>query len=237
MNRSVLGALIATLILTAVPAHAQAPHASVGTPQRGSLVAGYALPPRGVGYHWETNRENPRASYGTEPLVRALVRAAAEVARVHPGSDLAIHDLSFEHGGPIRGHGSHTSGRDVDVAYYAVDANGARVDPTTSVWFDAEGYARGAPRTSALRFDAERTWLFLAALLTDPSIEVQYVFMHPALQRLLLRYAERVAPRGAARARAVLRTPRGRRVDPHADHLHVRIRCPAAHRALGCSDH
>lgn len=230
--------LTLALLALASPADAQAPpaHASVGSPRDGRLVHGRELPLRGLGYHWVTNRDNPRAHYGTDALVDALVRAAAAVARARPGSDLAIHDLSFASGGPIRGHGSHRSGRDADVAYYAVDAQGAPVSPTTSVWFDANGRARGMPAGTALRFDAERTWLFLAALLTDRGIQVQYVFMHPALQRLLMAHGRRVAPRLAPRVQAILRTPRGANVDPHADHLHVRIRCPRGHVRYGCAD-
>jgi penicillin-insensitive murein endopeptidase len=208
-------------------------HTSVGTPQNGRVAGGgVALAPRGPGYHWVTNRGNAAASFGTPSLVAALARAAAEVARVHPGSDLAIHDLGFESGGRIRGHGSHTSGRDADVAYYATNASGARIDPTTSVWFDPSGRARGVASATAVRFDAARTALFLSTLLEDRSIRVQYVFMHPALQRLV----RSAAGRHASQLTRVLRTPRGRRVDPHADHLHVRIHCPPADVAYGCAD-
>jgi hypothetical protein len=60
-----------------------------------------------------------------------------------------------------------------------------------------------------MRFDAERNWAFLAALLAERSIELRDVFTDPALQR---------------------------NVDPHADHLHIRLRCPPAHRRAGCAD-
>jgi len=211
------------------------PHTSVGDTHDGHLTGGGAeLPLRGAGFHWETNRDNPDARYGTPALVNALVEAAAAVAEAYPGSDLAIHDLSRPGGGPIEGHGSHRSGRDADVAYYALDAAGERMNPTRSIWFARSGRERGAPRDAAARFDAERTWAFLRALFADEEITVRYVFMAPHLQRRLLAAAGDDPLR--RRATRMLRRPRGRRVDPHADHLHVRIDCPEADRAHGCVD-
>lgn len=205
---------------------------SVGDTHEGYLVEGAELPLEGPGFHFHTNRGNPAARYGTPALVGAITRAAAEVAREHPGSDLEIHDLSFRTGGPIRGHGSHRSGRDADIAYYALGADGAPMSPTRSIWFAPPGIERHAPEASAARFDARRTWRFVRALLNDRAVRVSHVFMAPHLQRLLLR----AAGRDAARLRAVVRTPRGRRVDPHADHLHVRIECTPADRRHGCRD-
>jgi penicillin-insensitive murein endopeptidase len=222
-----------TSTANADPAPSTPSGTSVGTPQRGHLVDGDELPSRGEGFHYETNRGNPDAHYGTPALVTALVRAAAVVHAAHPGSDLAIHDLSHREGGAITGHGSHRSGRDVDIAYYAVAADGTPLDPTTSIWFAPSGRARGQAAATAPRFDAERTWLFLSALLSDETIEVQYVFMHPAPQRLLLSYG-RTRDASVSALERVLRTPRGRRVDPHADHFHVRIVCPASDVARGC---
>jgi penicillin-insensitive murein endopeptidase len=233
----------AVLLVTLAACRASAQPAStevtsVGTPQEGRLEGGgVELPLRGPGYHWETQRGNPRGRFGTPALVAALTRAAASVASEYPGADLAIHDLSLPGGGRIQGHGSHTSGRDADVAYYAMLPSGAAIDPTESVWFLPEGPARGQPPSTAARFDAVRVWSFLHALLRDRSIEVQYVFMEPGLQRLLLAHARRSSHRALVpRLVAVLRVPRGDRVDPHADHMHVRIRCAARDRARGCRD-
>lgn len=60
--------------------------------------------------------------------------------------------------------------------------------------------------------------------------------MHPALQLVLLNHARAASAPAefVAALERVLRTPRGRRVDPHADHFHVRIVCPAADVARGC---
>lgn len=235
MLREMRRALPLSMLLLCVPVAAQdaPPHTSVGAPRDGRIAGGgVELPTRGPGYHFRTHhqRNNPSAHYGTPPLVGALQRAAAAVAGRWPGSDVAIEDLSFENGGRIRGHGSHRTGRDVDVTYYAMRADGSRIDPTESRWFLRNGRARGHADE---RLDAERTWAFLRALLEDDAIRVQYVFMHRALQRRILAVA-----RAPARARFadVMRTPRGRNVDPHADHFHVRIECPEADVAFGCRD-
>ena len=220
-------------VATTATASAQAipPHTSVGSAQNGRIAGGgVALPERGPGFHWRTNRRNRESRYGTPSLVSALQRAAARVAERHPGSDLEIEDLSFARGGRIRGHGSHTSGRDVDVTYYAQREDGTRLDPTVSRWFLRNGRARGHRDE---RLDVERTWLFLSSLLADEAIDVQYIFMFRPHQRRFLEHAS-----GPARARfeEVVRTPRGRHMDPHADHFHVRIHCPAADVPHGCID-
>lgn len=236
MHDQVPRLIVAALLACAPIAFAQdgaPPGTSVGDVHEGRLVGGGAeLPRTGDGFHWVTNRGNPDARYGAPSLVGALVRAARTVAQAHPGSDLAIHDLAQRGGGPIRGHGSHRSGRDVDIAYYATLADGAPMNPTASIWFVGGGRERGAPAATGRRFDATRTWAFLRALLDDDAIRVSHVFMAPHLQRLVLD----AAGRDAHRIRPVLRRPRGRRVDPHADHFHVRIHCPRGDLRYGCVD-
>lgn len=235
MHDQVPRLIAVALALVASSALAQeAPsHTSVGDVHEGRIAGGGAeLPLHGEGFHFETNRGNPEARYGVPTLVGALVRAARAVAAAHPGSDLAIHDLALRGGGPIEGHGSHRSGRDVDVAYYALLPDGAPMSPTASIWFASGGLERGRPATTARRFDAVRTGAFLRALLDDRAIRVSHVFMAPHLQALLLRTARR----DAADLRRVLRRPRGHRVDPHADHFHVRIHCPPSDVRHGCRD-
>jgi penicillin-insensitive murein endopeptidase len=74
------------------------------------------------------------------------------------------------------------------------------------------------------------------SLLTDREIEVQYVFINGALAELLLSAARADGedPALLARAAVLLRQPAG--VDPHDDHMHVRVACAVGDRALGCLD-
>ncbi|MFK7989991.1 MAG: penicillin-insensitive murein endopeptidase [Sandaracinaceae bacterium] len=216
------------LVVAFVQPHAVAqdePSESVseGTPQRGHLTNAAELPLRGHGFHWETQRRNADGRYGTEELVHALVHAAGVVADAHPGSDLLIEDLSRPSGGRIRGHRSHRSGRDADVAYYAERGEGGPLNPSRSLWFTRSLRVRAGRAT----FDAVRTVLLLETLLADRSIEVSHLFMAPHLQRAVL---DAASAAHRAQFRDVLRTPRGRRMDPHADHFHIRIRCPHGDR-------
>lgn len=101
---------------------------SVGQPFAGSLVKGTKLPVEGpdfVTWDPERNRVPSPAGrrYGTDRLIRVLVRVAGEFARTHPHAPrLVIGDLSRPGGGQFGGHSgelhaSHQSGLDADVYY------------------------------------------------------------------------------------------------------------------------
>ncbi|MCH2137335.1 MAG: penicillin-insensitive murein endopeptidase, partial [Phycisphaerales bacterium] len=58
-------------------------------------------------------------NWGTAETVAAIYRAVDLVRAKFPDTpDLAIGDLSRKHGGKLRPHKSHQSGRDADIAYY-----------------------------------------------------------------------------------------------------------------------
>jgi penicillin-insensitive murein endopeptidase len=86
------------------------------------------------------------------------------------------------------------------------------------------------------RFDVKRNWALVEALVTDPDIRVQWVFVSRELKRLMVRHAEKAKrPSWVIEyARRVMSQP-GRSA-PHDDHFHVRIYCPRGDRALGCQD-
>ena len=152
---------------------------------------------------------------------------------------LGVCDLSAARGGFVPGHRSHQSGRDVDLQYYARDAAGRPLIPdATLARFNRRGEARGAshPRWEVIplrRLDAGRTWALVRALLTDPRVEVQHVFVSWSVRRLLLARARLEGDTGEVyrRAARVLRRPTGGRL--HNDHLHVRIACPGGDGTRG----
>jgi murein endopeptidase len=92
-------------------------------------VEGVRLPAEGYDFFtWDPvrrrapNREWRR--YGSDRLVRTLLRVLAEYAAAHPGAPrVGIGDLSRPHGGDfgvrfgLPGHVSHQNGLDVDVYY------------------------------------------------------------------------------------------------------------------------
>lgn len=192
---------------------------SVGRHNTGRLLNGRELV---ESEHVRLKRPNGD-HHGTEELVAMLEGSAASVAEQFPGSRLTIGDLSRRRGGRFRPHRSHRSGRDVDVGFYIVDAEGQPVYPDRFVDFRPDGTTRTNPDW---RFDDARNWALVAAMLSQEGAPVQYMFVANWLKRRLLEHAASIgAPAELVeRASAVLDQPsRGGR---HEDHFHVRIYCP-----------
>ena len=171
--------------------------------------------------------------YGTWELVQLLERAAFRVAKKHPGSKLYVGELSKQRGGAISGHGSHQNGRDVDLAFYMLDAKGQQVVPYAFANFDGNGFAR-APN-KGLRFDDAKNWDLVARLVTDGDARVQYIFVADPIKRRILAEGERrgASPSVLRRAREVMVQPA--KGHPHRNHFHVRIYCPPDDRPT-CRD-
>lgn len=204
---------------------------STGSPQRGQLLNGVALPLVGPGFRFQTMRGNANARYGTEEMIAMLLGAVADVEAAAPGSTLVIEDISLPEGGRIHGHGSHRSGRDVDIRYYALNENGQpRSEP--NIDFRRDGRARDGGQ-----FDVARNWLFILSALESDEAEVQYIFIYRPLEELLLEHAATTGASPALlaeAARKMMPPGGGPRVSPHADHMHIRISCTAADEAEGC---
>jgi murein endopeptidase len=97
---------------------------ALGSPAAGTLVGGVRLPPGGPTYFtWDPllHRRPDRAwrRWGTDDLVRLVLRVAAKYADEHPhASRLGVGDLSRPKGGWFGPrHASHQNGLDVDVYY------------------------------------------------------------------------------------------------------------------------
>jgi murein endopeptidase len=102
---------------------------SVGVPWAGRLIGAVRLPAEGYDFFtWDPvrrrapNREWRR--YGSDRLVRTLLRVLADYAAANPGAPrVGIGDLSRPRGGDFGlrygwpGHVSHQNGLDVDVYY------------------------------------------------------------------------------------------------------------------------
>ncbi len=198
--------------------------ASVGWPWRGRVERSVRLGDSTNIRHVERFVGLGSNFFGSHELVGMLERVAAHVSSLGAPIRLSVGDLSKEHGGRIPGHRSHQSGRDVDVAFYMKDAAGMPVYAEQFVGIDAEGHGHVGER--AITFDDARNWALVAAILDDPQVDVQHIFIGNALRRRLLAEAERAgAPEDLVlRAGRILMQPNSR--NPHRDHMHVRIFCP-----------
>jgi penicillin-insensitive murein DD-endopeptidase len=219
---------------------------SVGWHANGTLRSPEVLPVEGDGYLVAGPWRERQSQYGTDELVATMVRATRTVARRH-GGVAAIGDLSRRNGGASAEHRSHQSGRDVDLFFYAQDSAGAPVLPGVAMlrydrngkavrWSPAKGRAAPAAPVPPHAFDVRRNWTFIRALLTDPEVEVQWVFVQRDLAAKLLQQGAADGDDAAllARAAAIVRQPSDS--EPHDDHMHIRIYCDPSDRGFGCDD-
>ncbi|MEZ4392624.1 MAG: penicillin-insensitive murein endopeptidase [Polyangiales bacterium] len=208
---------------------------SRGKPSGGWLTRGAHLGPRGAGFEALRSDAQGGQLWGVPRLVAAVRRVARALAPRHGGTPLRVGDLSARRGGQIPRHRSHRSGRDVDLLFYARDeATGEAVPAPDFVRYDRA--LRSLRRPSPLRFDVERNWNLVEALLRDTQAGVARIFVADWLRRALLEHA-RAHGKAAwvvERASRVLLQP-GDSL-PHDDHFHVRVACTASERSLGCVD-
>lgn len=203
---------------------------SVGMTHKGVLAGGAEMK---AGPSWRFLRDNDR-HHALPRFADAIARSAARVAAERPGAVLTIGDLSAPHGGAILPHLSHRSGRDADLLLYVTTLEGAPVPSPGFVHVEADGLAWDPAGKRWYRFDVEREWLLVKALVLDDDARVQWVFVSDTVRSMLLAWAQ---ARGEGtetiwRALAVMAQPRPGGV--HDDHVHVRTACTWAERASGC---
>lgn len=189
---------------------------SVGSPSSGRLVGGRRV---------EASRALKLVgsyAWGLPELAGMLERGAARVDKKHPGSVLAVADLSRKGGGEVGGHRSHESGRDADVGFY-LSRKGKPYFSRRFHPIDDEGRAK---RDSSLRFDDARNWSLIEAWLKDEQADVLQIYVADHLEKRLIAEAMRsgAPPALIQRARDVLFQPT--RGLPHDNHFHLRIACP-----------
>lgn len=212
---------------------------SIGSPGAGELQGGVALPDQGPGFR-HNDRRPRNARFGTVEMVQALIRASEATQRaLAPDDVVVINDIGLEHGGPIRQHGSHQNGRDVDILFFSLDKAGK---PMRSVGVPIDPKGRGvdfkdlaiASDDVPVRFDAKRTWRFVASLIEATGDELQRIFIVEHVRAMLLAEAERVhAPKKIKERFELVTCQPG---TPHDDHMHVRLFCSAEDIAAGCVD-
>jgi murein endopeptidase len=194
------------------------PSSSIGGPSHGRLENGVRLPRSPF---WEIH-DRERA-YMTRDAAAALEHGfEAVIGRFAEAPRIEIRDASIAHGGPLFGHHSHQSGRDVDIAYYRRSCRGTCAHH----------------RVTAEDLDAERQWALIEPWLRGE--QVDYIFVDHGLQEPLYR-AARAAGASAAELARWFQWPGDsdrhvgviRHADGHRDHLHVRFACAIHDRECG----
>lgn len=173
------------------------------------------------GYGYSLIRAGRRTNWGTKPLVDGLRSIAAYMRGTGKAeTDLAVGDISSASGGKLGGHASHRTGRDVDIGFYMTDAaTGKQVNALNFVRFSGgrDGLT-GSYNGRAVRFDAERNWMLVQAILAnpDPEFKPTFIFINSHLENAVLAAAGNSPER--ARAAELMRPWPG-----HDNHLHLRV--------------
>ncbi len=206
---------------------------SIGVPHRGVLTDAVELPGEGAGYKWlrGPDRHDDR-HYAIPRLATAIEKAAARVANERPGGTLVVADMSVKTGGPLSPHISHRSGRDADLLLYMTTLEGAPVENPGFLHVGSDGLAWDPAGKRYLRFDVERQWLLVKALVSDPDARMQWIFAGHDVEAMLLEWARSrgETPETVARAMDVMLQPRPG--GPHDDHVHIRTACLPSE--IGC---
>ena len=207
-------------------------HGAIGTGSSGVLAGGAELARDAGALSWL--RSNDR-HWALPRFADAIARAARVVARERPGGVLSVGDLSTRlGGGPLPPHFSHRSGIDADLLFYVTTLEGAPVDSPGFVHFGPDGIARDEAHERWLRFDVEREWLLIKALIEDPEARIQWIFVSDVAHATLVEWA---LARGDSletirRAQQVMLQPHPGGV--HDDHIHVRTACSPEETVAGC---
>lgn len=132
---------------------------SVGPPNDGRLIGGVPIP---EGRTWLLPADRSRA-FGTGETILAVLAALDAYAAKYPdAAPIQLGQLSARRGGPISGHQSHQTGRDIDIRLVVAEAGD--------------------------RFDAERSWSLVKTLIEGG--EVVAIFLNRTQQVWLRAAAE-----------------------------------------------
>jgi murein endopeptidase len=189
---------------------------SVGAPWQGELRDPARLPD-GEGYHLR----RPGRSFGTRAAVEVIAQVVAGMRTQFPDvHELAIGDLSAEHGGPVSEHHSHQSGRDADIGLIY------KAKP--------DDYPASFVAATEANLDCAATYALVAefAGTTHDDGGVQVIFLDFKVQGLLYRWAKDAGIDDDVLGRTLQYPRRGisaglvRHEPNHSNHMHVRFKCP-----------
>ncbi len=207
----------------AAPSRPQMPHfdgpvsgQSLGYPWSGRLQDATQLP-EGDGYVIR----RPARAFGTQTTIDIVQRVIGTVREEFPDAHvLAIGDISAEHGGQITQHASHQAGRDIDIGLFYVEK--------------PADYPENFEKATNDNLDAEATYALIDnfAKTAHEDGGVLMIFLDYQVQGIVYAWAK---DHGIDdnHLRHLFEYPNGhgsgalvRHIPNHANHIHVRFKCP-----------
>jgi penicillin-insensitive murein endopeptidase len=195
---------------------------AVGKPSAGALYEAQKVPMKGKYISILPDHRDRNRNYASAALVKLLTTTSETFFKTYKRR-VFVGDLSAKRGGKISGHASHQNGLDVDMALFYVDAKGKPIEPKELVALDDTGISKD----KKFALDATATWLWINALLQNPDVQIQYIFLYEPLIALVLEAAKK---EGASdelleKVSTIVRQPTDS--SKHDDHMHLRIYCPS----------
>lgn len=199
---------------------------AIGRHNRGRLESGKALPLDGPGFT-RRDRKTSHPAYGTDLLVSLIQKASSVTEAAYPGRPpISVGHLSAKTGRKLKGHASHQTGLDVDVAFPLKSSN------NRSFWVAVNGDG-----SVSSKMDQERFWKFTKSLVCSKSSKKSHVmvmFVDQKIKRQMCRYAQSIGEDLSDRSSCGYQALRSmKHWRGHHHHLHLRLYCPGT---TGCSN-
>ena len=201
--------------------HSQVSTYTIGSYTRGCIQNPERLPPEGFGY--QTVRFSRQRLFGHPSLIQFIKNLAQQAQSLWNDNDtdqektsssnfsLGVGDLSGEVGGPsFDNHRSHQNGLEVDILYLPILSELNRSDREKMPW---PSFVDLDKKQTNERFTRKQELLLFYAA---QSKDVDRIFVHAAIVQSLCKI-----PWFHKEALQKIRPWYG-----HADHFHVRLKCP-----------
>jgi len=186
---------------------------AIGYYPRGCLQGGVELPVDGP--TWQVMRLSRNRNWGHPELVKFLERFAPLAAKATGWHGILVGDMAQPRGGPLPfGHASHQIGLDVDIWFMPMPdhelSKKEREDISATNLVAADGLHVNP-----------KTWTpadvaFIRTAAEQP--EVERIFVNAAIKKELCRVEDKQHEKWMEKVRPWY---------GHADHIHVRLKCPA----------
>jgi len=186
---------------------------AIGYYPRGCLQGGVELPVDGP--NWQVMRLSRNRNWGHPELVKFLERFAPLAAKATGWHGILVGDMAQPRGGPLPfGHASHQIGLDVDIWFMPMPnhelSKKEREEISASNLVAADG-----------KHVNPKTWTpadiaFIRTAAVQP--EVERIFVNAAIKKEMCRVLDKHHDAWMDKVRPWY---------GHADHIHVRLKCPA----------